>query len=398
MKKLFDTEIKSNVQVAENIFRLEVLSQELSEIAKAGQFVQVKIADEFTLRRPLGIASAKNGVVKIFYRLIGHGTKFLSTKKAGEHLNILGALGNGFNTEVDGRILLVGGGMGIAPLLSVAEKIPAVDILMGGKNAGEVAFWIPEFKNEVGKIYITTDDGSKGSKGFATTLLPEVLEYDNYAAIYTCGPEIMMRGVAQIAAENNLQCYVSFERRMACGLGACLSCSIDTSNGRKKVCKDGPVFNAYEVFPLKPVKTQSNFSFLKDKPEFKIFAGDCIEAEIVFEKSPNSCVKLVRTAMEACIKWLYDKDEKFVTTANNADNLFAMISDNSFANAVGKDLIEKIHHCRIAGNKAIHNEKDFNYEDGVKCLSCLFDFVQWIDKNYGKNYTPRTFEVEKIPS
>ena len=248
MKKLFDTEIKSNVQVAENIFRLEILSQELSEISKAGQFLQVKLSDEFTLRRPLGIASTKNGIVKIFYRLVGRGTKFLSTKKSGEHLNILGALGNGFNTNVAGKILLVGGGMGMAPLLSVAEKIPAADILIGGKTATEINFWIKEFQNEVTKIYITTDDGSRGSKGFVTTLLPEVLEFDNYAAIYTCGPEIMMRGVSQIAAENNLPCYVSFERRMACGLGACLSCSIDTSNGRKKVCKDGPVFDAQEVF------------------------------------------------------------------------------------------------------------------------------------------------------
>lgn len=398
MKKLFDTEIKSNVQVAENIFRLEILSQELSEIAKAGQFVQVKLSDEFTLRRPLGIASAKNGVIKIFYRLVGRGTKFLSTKKIGEHLNILGALGNGFNTNVVGKILLVGGGMGIAPLLSVAEKIPEVDILMGGKNATEINFWIKEFKNEVGKIHVTTDDGSRGSKGFVTTLLPEVLDYDNYTAIYTCGPEIMMRGVAQIAAENNLPCYVSFERRMACGLGACLSCSIDTSNGRKKVCKDGPVFNAEEVFPLKPKKIESNFSFLKDKPEFKIFAGDCIEAEIVFERSPNSCVKLVRTAMEACVKWLYDNDKKFFTNTNNEDKLFLLMSSSAFAVSVGKNLLKKIHHCRISGNKAIHNEKDFSFEEGIRCLSNLFDFVQWIDRNYGKNYQPRTFEVEKIPN
>ncbi len=248
MKKIFDTEIKSNVEVAENIFRLEILSQELSKIARAGQFVQVKVSDEFTLRRPLGIASTKNGVIKIFYRTVGRGTKSLANKKAGEHLNILGALGNGFNLEIDGRILLVGGGMGLAPLLSVAEKIPAVDVLIGGKNADEVNFWIEEFKPEVGKIFITTDDGSRGSKGFATTLLPEVLEYENFSAIFTCGPEIMMRGVAKIANENNLPCYVSFEGRMACGLGACLSCSIDTKNGRKKVCKDGPVFDSQEVF------------------------------------------------------------------------------------------------------------------------------------------------------
>ena len=248
MKKLFDTEIISNIEVAENIFWLEISARELSEIARAGQFVQVKISDEFTLRRPLGIASAKNGIIKIFYRINGRGTKFLSTKKSGEHLNILGALGNGFNTEVDGRILLVGGGMGLAPLLSAAEKLGAADVLIGGKNSAEVNFWIKEFQAEVGKIFITTDDGSRGSKGFVTTLLPEVLEYENFSAIYTCGPEIMMRGVAKIAAENNLPCYVSLERRMACGLGACLSCSIDTSKGRKKVCKDGPVFDAAEIF------------------------------------------------------------------------------------------------------------------------------------------------------
>jgi len=248
MKKIFDTEIISNVEVAENIFRLEISAQELSEIARAGQFVQVKISDEFTLRRPLGIASAKNGVIKIFYRINGRGTEFLSMKKSGEHLNILGALGNGFNTNVDGRILLVGGGMGAAPLLSAAEKLDAADVLIGGKNANEVNFWIKEFQPEVDKIFITTDDGSRGSKGFVTSLLPEVLDYDNFSAIYTCGPEIMMRGVAKIAAENNLPCYVSLERRMACGLGACLSCSIDTANGRKKVCKDGPIFDAAEIF------------------------------------------------------------------------------------------------------------------------------------------------------
>lgn len=248
MKKIFDTEIISNVAVAENIFRLELTAQELSEIARAGQFVQVKISEEFTLRRPLGIASAKNGVIRIFYRINGRGTKFLSTKKSGEHLNILGALGNGFNTNVDGKILLVGGGMGAAPLLSAAEKLGAADILIGGKNSDEVNFWIKEFQPEVEKIFITTDDGSRGSKGFVTSLLPEVLDYDNFSAIYTCGPEIMMRGVAKIAAENNLPCYVSLERRMACGLGACLSCSIDTSRGRKKVCKDGPIFDAAEIF------------------------------------------------------------------------------------------------------------------------------------------------------
>lgn len=139
----------------------------------------------------------------------------------------------------------------------------------------------------------------------------------------------------------------------------------------------------------------SNFEFLKDKQEFKEFATDCIEAEETFEKSPNACVKLCRTAMEACVKWLYDKDKKFKATEGN--DFFALVSNKTFETAVGKNLINKIHYCRKLGNQAIHNEKDFNHDDGVQCLNNLFDFVQWIDKNYGKNYKPRTFDKAEIP-
>lgn len=248
MKKFFETEIKLNAEVAEKIFRLEVESDELSEIAKPGQFVEVKLSDEFTLRRPFGIASAKNGIIKIFYRVVGKGTKFLSEKKIGEHLNILGPLGNGFNMEVEGKILLVGGGMGLAPLLSVAEKHEDTEILIGGRNKAEVLFWYREFRPLVKNFFVTTDDGSLGRKGFVTDLLTSVLETEKYFAVYTCGPEIMMRSVAFESLARDLFCEVSFERRMACGLGACLSCSIDTANGRKKVCKDGPVFDASEIF------------------------------------------------------------------------------------------------------------------------------------------------------
>ena len=246
MAKTFNAKILSNEAVAEKIFRLIVDALELAESARAGQFVQVKISDEFTLRRPLGIASASGGRVKIFYRAVGRGTETLSAKKAGEFLNILGALGNGY-TPRDGKILLVGGGMGLAPMLCAAEKFSA-DVLIGGRTKAEVTFWQEEFRPHVEKIFVTTDDGSYAKKGFVIDLLPEVLSAENYSAIYTCGPEIMMRGIAKFAAEKNLPCEVSFEKRMACGLGACLSCSIDTVDGRKKVCKDGPIFDAKEVF------------------------------------------------------------------------------------------------------------------------------------------------------
>ena len=246
MARNFEVEILSNEEVAAKIFRLIVDAPELAQISRAGQFVQVKISDDFTLRRPLGIASAADGKVKIFYRAVGRGTESLSKRRAGERLNILGALGNGFST-FDGKILLVGGGMGLAPLLCAAENFDS-DVLIGGRNRGEVIFWEDEFRPHVEEIFITTDDGSYHKKGFVTDLLPELLAAKDYSAILTCGPEIMMRGVAKLALEKNLPCQVSFEKRMACGLGACLSCSIDTVDGRRKVCKDGPVFDAQKVF------------------------------------------------------------------------------------------------------------------------------------------------------
>ena len=246
MAKTFDAKILSNEEVAEKIFRLTVDAPELAKISRAGQFVQVKISDEFTLRRPLGIASTLGGRVKIFYRAVGRGTENLSSKNPGETLNILGALGNGYS-NFGGKILLVGGGMGLAPLLCAAEKFSA-DVLLGGRTKDEVTFWQEEFRPHVEKIFITTDDGSYAKKGLVIDLLPEVLSTEKYCAIFTCGPEIMMRGVAKVAAEKNIPCEVSFEKRMACGLGACLSCSIDTTDGRKKVCKDGPIFDAQKVF------------------------------------------------------------------------------------------------------------------------------------------------------
>lgn len=250
MTKNFFAEILSNEEVAEKIFRLTIDAPELAEISRAGQFVQVKISDDFTLRRPLGIASTSGGRVKIFYRVVGHGTEILSRRRVGERLNILGALGNGY-TPRDGKILLVGGGMGLAPLLLAAENFSA-DVLMGGRTSSEVDFWQEEFRPHVEEIFLTTDDGSVGKYGFVTDALPEVLAKKNYSAILTCGPEVMMRGVARLAREKNLPCEVSFEKRMACGLGACLSCSIDTVNGRRKVCKDGPIFDAKEVFDYEP--------------------------------------------------------------------------------------------------------------------------------------------------
>lgn len=245
MKKLIDAKIIDNRCVAGDIYRLTV---EADIIGRPGQFVQVRLpSNEFTLRRPLGIAALKEGQVTMFYRVVGHGTEYLTSLKSGDVVNLLGALGNGF-TLSDGKVLLVGGGLGLAPLIFAASELKDVDVLIGGKNAEEANLWQSEFKPLVNELFIATDDGSAGVHGFVTELLPEVLIKNKYEAILTCGPEIMMRRVAAFAEENDISCQVSLEKRMGCGLGACLSCSIDTINGRQKICKDGPVFNAEEVF------------------------------------------------------------------------------------------------------------------------------------------------------
>ena len=250
-KVTVDANIVSQQELYDQVFQLVVKAPEVAALAEAGQFVQLRILNSnCLLRRPVGIAAAdkEKGTVAFIYRVVGKGTKAISELKAGDTINVLGPLGNGFDTTAK-KPLIVGGGMGLSPVLFYAAVMQGkADVLMGGKTAGEL-FWQDLFTGKVQEIFCTTDDGSLGTKGFTTTLLPELLEKKDYDLVVACGPEIMMKGIAKIAKEHGLRCQVSLEKRMGCGLGACLSCSIDTTDGkRKKVCKDGPVFEAGEVF------------------------------------------------------------------------------------------------------------------------------------------------------
>ena len=144
----------------------------------------------------------------------------------------------------------------------------------------------------------------------------------------------------------------------------------------------------------------ANFSFLADKTEYRSFSKDCIDAEESFQNSFDSCVGLVRKALEAAIKWVYSKDKNFTRTDKKL-NLFEMISNPTFEQAVGKNLADKLHYCRKLGNDAMHPEysekKNFSAEEAIQCLKNLFDFVQWIDGHYGKNFQLRTFDAGEIP-
>lgn len=243
----------SQEALGEGVYKLVAVAPSLALRAVPGQFVQVGISEGKTLlRRPLGIAEAdtSTGHVSLIYRVAGKGTLSLSQLQPGDSIKLLGPLGHGFNTKVQ-KPLLVGGGMGLSPLLYCAQwfsnRQVEVDVLMGGRTAGEL-FWQQQFAGFASNIHQTTDDGSLGTKGFVTTVLPQLLADSDYDLVIACGPEIMMKNVYEVCKQKHVPCEVSLERRMGCGLGACLSCSIDTRSGRRKVCKDGPVFPAEEVF------------------------------------------------------------------------------------------------------------------------------------------------------
>ena len=252
-KLAIDTKIVEHNHISDNVKELVLSAPQIVEQAKPGQFIHLKITDgnDPLLRRPISIASVDldKGLLTLIYRIAGKGTKKLATLKQGDIVNCLGPLGNGFDLNCQ-KPLLVGGGIGMAPLIFLAQRlVPCnIDILMGGRTKTEMC-WHELFQDIVEEIHVTTDDGSLGTKGFTVDVLPDLLKTGKYDTIYVCGPHIMMEKVSAIAKEYNIPCQVSLEKHMACGIGACLSCTCQTNDGkRKKVCTDGPVFFAEEVF------------------------------------------------------------------------------------------------------------------------------------------------------
>lgn len=250
LEAIAEAEIILQRQLAQNVYQLTVCAPKIAHAAEPGMFAMIKVPDgAMILRRPLGIADVdlNKGTLSFIYRVMGRGTKKLSTLTSGDCINTMGPLGYGFTLKA-AHPLIVGGGMGLAPLLYYAKCVEGADILMGGRTAAEM-FWTTLFKPYVSNIHITTDDGTMGAQGFAVDLLPQLLAKKDYDCIIACGPDTMLEIAAKIARKNEIPCQVSLEKRMGCGLGACLSCSVDMADGRrKKICKDGPVFWAEEVW------------------------------------------------------------------------------------------------------------------------------------------------------
>jgi dihydroorotate dehydrogenase electron transfer subunit len=226
----------------------------IAKIAKPGQFVNIKLSDGLKpfLRRPFSIHNISGSKLEILYEVLGEGTKILAGRKKGEYLDIIGPLGNGFDyRRVDKpsgqKTILVAGGIGVAPLLFLSEKIKAKDkiVLIGAKTKKQV-LCEKEFKNSGCDVKIATDDGSVGFKGRVTDLLKSILPALDHrlSILYACGPNPMLKALSDITQKNNLPAQVSMEEHMSCGIGACLGCVVKTKNGLERVCKEGPVFNA----------------------------------------------------------------------------------------------------------------------------------------------------------
>ncbi len=242
-------------QLNENTFWMTLEVGKLVEEHElhAGQFLHVKCGETSFLRRPISVAliqpDSPQDTAALIFEGKGKGTRWLSRRRPGDVISVLGPLGNGFHTEPDGRYLLVGGGIGCPPLLGYAVSSDKNTTAVLGFRSKDRVILEDRFRKHCKDIFLCTDDGSLGRKGFVDAQAADILEQDKaFTAILACGPKPMLRSVAAVAARYGVACQVSLEERMACGVGACLGCAVKMSDGSMKhVCKDGPVFDASEV-------------------------------------------------------------------------------------------------------------------------------------------------------
>lgn len=260
MAEKFEEIVKvvSQNSLGNGIFDMVLQTENIAKAARSGQFVSVYSNDASKLLpRPISLCGIdrEKGTLRLVYRVTGEGTgtEEFSRLKAGDTVKILGPLGNGFTVVPGKKAFLIGGGIGVPPMLQLAKEMKAsgedIQVVMGYRNSD--TFLLEEFE-EVAETFVATEDGSLGTKGNVIDAIKN--EKLNADIIYTCGPTPMLRALKAYAEENNMECYISMEERMACGIGACLACvcksrekDAHTNVNNKRICKEGPVFNAKEV-------------------------------------------------------------------------------------------------------------------------------------------------------
>ena len=234
-------EILESTPLTSSVYKM-VLRGDTAAITAPGQFVNIRLEGKF-LRRPISVCDYDAETLTLVYKVVGSGTEQMAAMNAGETLDILTGLGNGYDLTPAGEApLLIGGGVGVPPLYHLAKRLlaqgKAVSVILGF-NTKEEIFFEEEFKALGCTVTVTTVDGSYGVKGFVTNALPE-----NSTYFYTCGPEPMLKAVYRATTTSG---QMSFEERMGCGFGACMGCSCKTLTGYKRICKEGPVMRKEEI-------------------------------------------------------------------------------------------------------------------------------------------------------
>ena len=239
-------EIAHNIPIAQNIYEMKLYG-DISEMKTPGQFVEIAVPGLY-LRRPISVCyfDPSEQEFIIIYKTVGAGTDALSRMGAGERLDIITGLGNGYNLSAAGKSpLLIGGGVGIPPLYGCAAALSALGIsprVLLGFNCDRDAYSTDKFAALGLSVAVATADGSIGTRGFVTDIMPEA--GDEYSYFYSCGPLPMLKAVAAAAASSG---EFSLEARMGCGFGACMGCTVMTNAGARRVCRDGPVFRAEDI-------------------------------------------------------------------------------------------------------------------------------------------------------
>lgn len=252
MKKVNDFKVVRNKRLNADNHILFLKSLEPMPEIRPGQFVEILVdgAKDVFLRRPFSIhdADIEEGVVKVLIQRVGNGSRQLCYLEEGDFVNMIYPLGNTFSLIEGGEALLVGGGCGVAPLLFLARQLSdngvLAHILIGGRS--EESIYELEEYSKFGKVYVATEDGSLGEKGMVTdhSIMSDLGIFNK---IYSCGPKPMMAAVRRAALDSDIDCEVSLENTMACGIGACLCCVEDTTSGNVCVCTEGPVFNVKQL-------------------------------------------------------------------------------------------------------------------------------------------------------
>ncbi len=253
MKRIEDLKVREVRWLNSNSYVLELTGSEACSDILPGNFAELRVDHhpEVFLRRPFSYLDfdEDGGMISFFVKAIGKGTHKLGELKEGDMVNVIHPLGNSFSLPENSRVLITGGGSGIAPFLLLSRELKKrnneVIILTGGRSAEDILF-TREFET-YGSVYCTTEDGSLGEKGLLTQHSLFSRGNFNFDMIYTCGPEGMMKAVAGIASERGTECEASLENLMGCGFGACLCCIQDTTRGNLCVCTEGPVFNIKEL-------------------------------------------------------------------------------------------------------------------------------------------------------